>query len=149
MNDEKEEVTVEELLAETIVKELGDLKKIEPGTEEHSRATEDVTKLCRLYLDDRKAVEDREANTVMKQKQIDAERDIKTDEMVNQYKYRWVDWALRGAEVAVAVGCVIINAKTFRKSWKEALIFETDGGWSGGVTRSLVNKATNFIGKKN
>lgn len=145
----EKEVTVEELLNDTIVEQLEKLKGIEPGTEEHTRATEDAAKLCKIYLDDKKAVEDRESDAEIKQKQIDAERDIKTDELIAQKKYRWVDWTIKGVEIAVGIGCVILNTRTFRKSWKEGLDFETNGAWSGNLTRGISNKVLNFVGKKN
>ncbi len=152
MEGEEKIVAVTDTLGETVMSKLEGLKGLELGSEEHSRATEDVAKLARIYMDDRKAVEDRLVNLNIKQAQIDAERDIKTDEILERKSSRWVDWAIKGAEIvitaAVTVGCVKLNNKIFRETWTEGLQFESGNTWGGGLTKSLSNKVTNFLGKK-
>ena len=152
MLNEENVVAVEDILGEAVVRGLEGLESLPLGSEEHSRATEDVAKLAKIYMEDRKAVEDRVANINVKQAQIDAENNAKIDEIVERRRSRWIDWSLKGAEIivtaAVTIGCVKLNNKIFRESWIEGLEFESGNAWGGGLTKSLSNKVTNFLGKK-
>jgi len=151
-NDEKDLVTVEEILSEVVALKLGALKDLEPGSEEHSRATEDAAKLARVYFEDRRAVEDREVNSGLKMAQIDAERDAKTEDIIERKWSRWVEWGLKIAEITipavVTIGCLRLNNQVYRESLNEVLNFETGNAWGGGITRSVGQKLTSFFGKK-
>lgn len=82
-----------ELLSEEIQSEFDNLSNLEPGSEEHSKAVDSLSKLYKLKIEENK----NEIDLVEKQK----EEQLKRDQMTEQLKDRWWKFGLEVGEVVV------------------------------------------------
>jgi hypothetical protein len=145
---------LKELLGEEIKREIGDLKTMTPGSNEHSTAVESIAKLYRLKIDETKNQWDNDEkfnrrmmekeqycfDGKLKEKQFNSEVHIherderfKRDQLVEQVKDRYFKL---GVEVASLVLPLVFYASWMRKGFK----FEETGTFTSTTFRGLFNR---------
>lgn len=147
-------VEIKELLGEEIKNQITNLSSMEPGTEEHSKAIESLTKLYRLKIDDDKnEIEDDEKHNrramdkeqqildaELKQKQLEidtelreCELDLKEDQLREESKNRWINFGLQ-------VGTFVLGLVAYDIWNRRGLRFEETGSITSPQTRNLYSK---------
>lgn len=114
-----------ELLSEEIKGEFENLSNLDPGSEEHSKAVDTLTKLYKLKIEENK----NESDFVEKQK----EEQLKRDQMAEQLKER--KWRV-GIEV-----CEIAVPLVFYSIWmKRGFRFEETGSYCSQTFRNFFSR---------
>jgi hypothetical protein len=147
-------VEIKEQLCEEIKNQIENLSSMEPGTEEHSKAVETLTKLYRLKIDDDKnEIEDnekfnrrsmdKEQNIVdaeIKVQQIDTDNDIrkrelelKENQVREEVKSRWIN-------VGLQIGLTVLGIVAYDIWNRRGLRFEETGSITSPQTRNLYSK---------
>lgn len=78
----------------------------------------------------------------IKQQDIESRYNIHADDLDDQKKSRWVDWALRGAEIALGIASGILATGALNK----CLSFEETGCFTSNASRGIVSRMSNFFG---
>lgn len=147
-------VELKELLGEEIKNQITNLSSMEPGSEEHSKAIESLTKLYRLKIDDDKnEIDDNEKHNrrsmdkeqqildaELKQKQLEVdteirecELDLKEDQLREESKNRWIN-------VGLQVGLTVLGIVAYDIWNRRGLRFEETGSITSPQTRNLYSK---------
>lgn len=152
VNDVVVEETVDGCLAEVLIDQLKKTKELEPGSEQQKNALEGISKLAKVYYDDRNAYESRSLDLTIKQMEMEVGQDSKRDDVLDRKKDRWKDILVKSGEIAVTaivtIACTKINIRAFRESFVDSLNFETDNSWSATASRGIANQMFNFLKRK-
>ena len=120
MNEE-----IKNLLDEEIKAEIAEISYLESGSEQKSKAIEDLTKLYRLKID-----ESKNDDALMIQKQ---EQKLKEDQKAEQVKDRYFRVGIAAAELVLPL---IFYGVWMSKGFK----FEETGTYTSGTFRNLFNR---------
>lgn len=120
MNEE-----IKKLLDEEIKAEIAEISYLESGSEQKSKAIEDLTKLYRLKID-----ESKNDDALMIQKQ---EQKLREDQKAEQVKDRYFRVGIAAAELVLPL---IFYGVWMSKGFK----FEETGTYTSGTFRNLFNR---------
>ena len=126
-------MSIQKLLREEIESEFKELSKITPGGDEYRVAVDGITKLMDRAIE-------MEKNEIDRQDRIDArdsENDLKTKQMEDEKKDRFVKNLLTGVGT---IGGLVVTIWGAKKAWK----FEETGTVASPVGRSFINKLISF-----
>ena len=147
-------VEIKELLGEEIKNQIENLSSLEPGSDEHAKATENLAKLYRLKIDDdkneiddnekfnRRAMdnEQRVIDAELKEKQIDTDIEIRERELeIKEQQLREQSWD-RWINVGLQIGLTVIGIVAYDIWNKRGLRFEETGSITSPQTRNLYSK---------
>lgn len=119
---------IKELLGGEIKDEIENLSTLEPGSEEHSKAVENLAKLYRLKIDEAK----NEYDYAVKYESQESEERHRQDQKEEQAKDRYVKI---GIETAGLILPLMFYASWMRKGFR----FEETGAFTSGTFRNLFN----------
>lgn len=88
-----DDTKIEEMLDEQIERLIDDINRMEPGTKEHSAATEDLTKLYRCKIENERDIVDSNEKfdrRMMEVKKNEKEFDLKKETAKNERIDRWI-----------------------------------------------------------
>lgn len=119
---------IKELLGEEIKSEIEGLSTIESGTEEHTKAVENLAKLYRLKIDEAK----NEWDYAVKYESQESEERHRQTQREEQAKDRYFKL---GMEAAGLILPLMFYASWMRKGFK----FEETGAFTSGTFRNLFN----------
>lgn len=123
-----------------LTQKLCDLK---PGSEEHSRLTEDIERLQKLNLEDSKIGTDGESKD--KERELkERELSIRESELESNKKYRILEFI---AGTATGVAAIVVPAIIHVKLTEMGFEFETEGSIGAQTTRGILNVASSFVKK--
>lgn len=109
---------IRELLNEEIKKQIKDLSNLNPGSEEKSRATDDVAKLYKLAVEEEKGERDSENEK---------------NQLAEQKKDRYVKIGIAAAEITLPL--------IFYGIWmRKGLRFEETGSFTSTTFKGLINR---------
>jgi hypothetical protein len=114
-----------ELLSEAIASEFDNLSSLDPGSEEHSKAVESLSKLYKLKIEETK----NESDLIEKQK----EEQFKQEQMREQKIDRWV-------KVGVAVGELAIPLMFYGAWMRRGFKFEETGSYCSQTFRNFFSR---------
>lgn len=162
-----EERNIGELLKEEIADEIEGLSQLEPGSEEHSKAVESLTKLYKLKIEEAKNeldLDEKRERRLMEQEQVEKEAEAKAEQFNEELELkkqqfemdlelRERDLALKEnqtvrliVEIGIGVGVPLllklIDVCSYNHWFKKGLIFEETGSISNHMTRGLLTKMT-------
>lgn len=114
-----------ELLSEEIKSQIANLGDLEPGSEEHSKAVESLSKLYKLKIEESK----NEAELVEKQK----EEQFKKEQLAELKKDRWI-------KVGIAAGEILIPLVLYDIWMRRGFKFEETGSYCSQTFRNFFGK---------
>lgn len=114
-----------ELLSEEIKSQIENLGDLEPGSEEHSKAVESLSKLYKLKIEESK----NEAELVEKQK----EEQFKKEQLAELKKDRWI-------KVGIAAGEILIPLVLYDIWMRRGFKFEETGSYCSQTFRNFFGK---------
>ena len=120
---------IEEMLDEAIVKGFNDLGEIEAGTDEQSKAVENLAKLYKLRIEEESKVRDYQA----KMDQNESEDCYRREQLKDEKKKSLIQFILDAIKVIVPLGAYGI---WFAKGLK----FEETGSFSSTTFRNFFGK---------
>ncbi len=131
--------SVKELLDEVIEEEIQTISSLQSGTEEKSKAIEDLTKLYRLRIEETK----NEANVCeneLKQSQLDEQ--IKADVQEEKFKQAQLDESVKDRyfKVGIAAAELIIPLIFYGIWMRKGFKFEENGTYTSTTFRGLFNR---------
>ena len=147
-------VEIKEQLCEEIKNQIENLSSLEPGSDEHTKATENLAKLYRLKIDDDKnEIDDNEKfnrrtmdneqrviDAELKEKQIDTDIEIRERELeLKEEQLREQSWD-RWINVGLQVGLTVIGIVAYDIWNRRGLRFEETGSITSPQTRNLYSK---------
>lgn len=163
----EETKNIGELLEEEIEDEIENLAELEPGSEEHSKAVESLTKLYKLRIEEIKNeldFDEKRERRLAEQEQAEKEAEAKAEQFNEELELKKqqfeADLELREREVAlkenqtvkliveigIGVGVPLllkfIDVCSYNHWFKKGLIFEETGSISNHMTRGLLTKMT-------
>lgn len=136
---------INKLLGEEIKKEISNLSNLEDGSEEKSKAIEDLAKLYRLRIEEIKAQTERDGqrdNAILekdKYKLALETADVEKEEKLTQRKAANLD---RIINVGLQVGLTVGGWLAYDIWHRRGLKFEETGTITSPWTRNLVSKMT-------
>lgn len=136
-----------EALDEVIQKELTELKNMEVGSDDHTKAVNDLAKLYQLRIDEKKtalAEMEKQADLKLREEQGAADSAIKEKQFRSERHGRIAKLIIDGAGVVVGALSIGVGANLFQKG----LEFETTGTVTSSMFRNLLSRTTNLIFKK-
>lgn len=109
---------INELLQEEIKAQIANLRSLDDGSEEKSSATDDITKLCRIIIDEEKI------------QQGNKESNDKLKEQIMDRKWR----------LGIAMAETILPLMFYARWMKRGFEFEKDGAYTSTTFRTLFNR---------
>lgn len=131
-----DEKSTKELFEEEIRNQIEDLSSLNAGSEEKSKAIDDLAKLYRLKIEETKVdwdADEKYNRRVMEENQLLTENDQKSSQLAEQIKDRYFKF---GAEVAGIVLPLMFYAAWMRRGFK----FEETGTYTSTTFRGLFNR---------
>lgn len=127
---------ISSLLNEAINTQISDLAGLETGSEEKSKAIDDLAKLYKLRIDETKMeLEDseREARRLVEDSQHDDDVSLQRKQLKEQVCDRWTKLGIAAAELVLPL--------IFYGVWmKKGLKFEETGAFTSTTFRGLINR---------
>jgi len=120
---------MKDLLAEEIKEEIRNLSDLNPGSEEKSKAIDDVAKLYKLRIEETKAEWDFQA----KYESMERDDEMKKNQLVQEVRNRYFRV---GIDVAGVVLPLIFYAVWMQRGFK----FEETGAYTSTTFRGLFNR---------
>ena len=127
---------IRQSLDEEILNELQDLGNLDPGSEEHSRAIDSLTKLYKIKIEEVNNAWDNDEKynrRLMDDRHHESEEKLKKDQLAEQIKDRYFRL---GIEVAGIVLPLIFYAAWMRRGFK----FEESGTFTSTTFKGLFQK---------
>jgi len=136
-----------ELLEEVIEQKLSNMKNLKEGSEDHTRAVNDLAKLYQLKIDEDKAMlsaKEKEAELRLKETQRLDDITHNAAQLRNDKKNRIVKLIIDGAGILISGASIVVGANL----WHEGLKFETEGTVGSSMFRNLISRCTSLIFRK-
>ena len=136
-----------EALDEVIQRELTKLKTMDIGSEDHTKAVNDLTKLYQLRIDEKKTAlseAEKTADLHLKEEQNKAENAMKEKQLKSEKHGRIAKLIIDGAGVVIGGLSICVGAGLFQ----QGLEFETTGTVTSSMFRNLLSRTTNLIFRK-
>ena len=145
-----------ELLADEIKSEIDNLGSLEPGSDEHSKAVESLTKLYKLRIEEIKnemELDEKRDRRLMEDEQAKKDAELKTQQFEADIEFRERELALKDSQdhglifdLAIGIGVPLllklIDTIAYDKWYNRGLIFEKTGTITAHMTKGLVTKMT-------
>ena len=131
-----EEKTIDELLNEEIADEIKALSELEAGSNEKSAASEDLTKLYKLRIEENKSswdADDKYNRRIMDEKSNDKDDEIKQKQLEEQVKDRYFKVGIAAAELMIPL---MFYGIWMNKGFK----FEETGTITSSTFKGLINR---------
>lgn len=138
---------LEKMLGDQIKTEIEGLAELKPGSDEKSKAVEDLAKLYRLKIDEMKAnldYLDRRQRRILEGKNHRADEALKQQQLDNEKKSNEIGRKLEERDRYVKIGIAaaeLVLPLMFYAFWmRKGLEFEKDGTFTSTTFRGLFNK---------
>lgn len=130
-------------LRKVLNQKITDLSEMEPGTEEHTRLSNDIAKLYALIQEDEKQeweIEKLEYEDDEKTRDIERENQIRKDDRLHS-------WLQFGLTSAIGVGTTLLTMAFWKDRYHEGLQFEKEGTYTAKGGAQSVMRHFPKIGK--
>jgi len=152
----EETKSIGEILEEEIGDEIDNLAQLEPGTDEHSKAVESLTKLYKLRIEETKnelESEEKTSRRLMEKEQAERDAELKEKQLEADVALRKRELQLKESQsyglvvdLAISIGVPLvlklIDTIAYDRWYRRGLIFEETGSITSHMTKGLVSKMT-------
>lgn len=138
---------LEKMLGDQIKTEIEGLAELKPGSDEKSKAVEDLAKLYRLKIDEMKAnldYLDRRQRRILEGKNHRADEALKQQQLDNEKKSNEIgrksEERDRYVKIGIAAAELVLPLMFYAFWMRKGLEFEKDGTFTSTTFRGLFNK---------